>query len=157
MINVIYVCYGNICRSVSGEFILKHLVKHSNLEDKFNICSRGISSCETGSDIYYPAKQVLIKNKIPFTRHYAKKIDINDVKNATYILCMEKYHLETIKNMFKNINLDGKIYLLNFFNNSTEDIVDPYYYNNYEDIFDTIYLDSKKFLQFIERKEYVKD
>jgi len=149
MINVIYVCYGNICRSVSGEYILKYLIKNKHLENNINVISRGISSCETDHDIYYPSKQVLKNHNIPFSRHYAKKINMDDIKKADYILCMEQYHLDYIKNNFKYSNLNDKLYLLNYFLNKNKDIIDPYYYNNYEECFNQIYQASVEFLNYL--------
>ena len=44
MINVLFVCHGNICRSPMAEFMFKDLVKKRGLENEFHIESAAVSS-----------------------------------------------------------------------------------------------------------------
>ena len=37
MIKVLFVCWGNICRSPMAEFIFKNMVKKAGLDSKFHI------------------------------------------------------------------------------------------------------------------------
>ena len=43
MIEVLFVCLGNICRSPMAEFIFKDIVKNKKLENKFFIDSAATS------------------------------------------------------------------------------------------------------------------
>ena len=61
MIKILFVCYGNICRSPMAEAIMFNLLKQRKLEDKFYIESAATSREEIGNDIYYLAKQKLIR------------------------------------------------------------------------------------------------
>ena len=61
MINVLFVCHGNICRSVAAEYIAKDMDK----EHRFNIISRATSLEEIGNDIYPPMKRELNRQSIP--------------------------------------------------------------------------------------------
>ena len=36
MIRVLFICHGNICRSPMAEYVMKDLVKKSNLSDQFH-------------------------------------------------------------------------------------------------------------------------
>lgn len=156
MINVIFVCYGNICRSPSGEFIFKDIVKKAHLESKFNIISRGISSCEQGHDLYYPSKKMLEQNNIPYTRHYAIKIDDEDIINADYILCMELSHIQAIKEEFSFTIYKDKLHLLTEYSSNTGDIEDPYYYKNFQKVFDLIYSSCNSFLDYLIKNNLIK-
>ena len=40
MINVLFVCMGNICRSPSGEAVMKKLVKRAKLDEKIQSSNR---------------------------------------------------------------------------------------------------------------------
>lgn len=156
MIKVIFVCYGNICRSVSAEFIFKDIVKKHNLENKFDIISRGISSCEEGHDIYYPSKIMLDKNNIPYTKHYAKKIDDEDIITADYILCMELSHIQAIKDDYSFTIYKDKLHLLGEYLIEKVNIEDPYYYKNFQKVYDLINSSCNNFLEYLIKNNLVK-
>ena len=44
MIRVLFICHGNICRSPMAEYVMKDLVKKSNLSDQFHISSAATST-----------------------------------------------------------------------------------------------------------------
>ena len=70
MIKILFVCYGNICRSPMAEFIMKDMLKKQGLEDEFHIQSAATSTEEIwggkGNPIYSPARAELTKRGIPF-------------------------------------------------------------------------------------------
>ena len=94
MKKVIFVCHGNICRSVAAECIMK------SMTDKFKVISRATSYEEIGNDIYTPMKRELIKNGIPFARHYAKRIDYKDYEWADYIFHMDEENRYSLEECF---------------------------------------------------------
>lgn len=66
MINVLFVCLGNICRSPMAEFMFKDFVKKNGVENKFYVDSAATSFEEIGNDMHYGAKKKLdeARNKI---------------------------------------------------------------------------------------------
>ena len=52
MIQILFVCLGNICRSPMAEFVMKDLVKNRNMEDLFFIASAATSSEEIGNPVH---------------------------------------------------------------------------------------------------------
>ena len=96
MIKICFVCHGNICRSPMAEFIMKEKVKQLNLEDKFSITSRATSSEELGNDIHPGTKKKLDENNIPYTRHYATKLQVDDYNNYDYFICMDDNNIRNI-------------------------------------------------------------
>ena len=59
MINVLFVCWGNICRSPMAEFVLKKMVKEKHLDALFHIESRATHTDEiwNGKGMVYHAKE----------------------------------------------------------------------------------------------------
>lgn len=159
MTKIIFVCYGNICRSVAAEFVLKQLIKEKGLTGDVSIISRGISNCEQGSDTYPLMKEVLEKNNIEITRHIALGINADEIKNATYVLCMEQFQIDFLKRKFyAEIKDFSNVYLISAFSTKMkgEQIADPYYSLNFELAFKQIYYHTTQFLNYLINKGILK-
>ena len=94
-----FVCYGNICRSPMAEYIFKYLT-----HDKYNITSRATSTDEIGHDIYPPAKEVLDKNNIPYSKHHASQITQSDYDTYDIIVCFDTLNYDTLRRRFNDNN-----------------------------------------------------
>lgn len=125
MKRIIFVCHGNICRSVAAEYIMK------SLTNDFDVCSRAVSQEEIGNDIYPPMKRELNRQNIHFEKHYAKKIDANDFNNADYIFYMDNSNLYYLRRMFPESN---KIMPIFRFTPHIKEIEDPWYTGNFEKV-----------------------
>ena len=73
MMRVLFVCYGNICRSPMAEFILKEMVKKLGLENQFRIESKGTSGEEIGNPLYYLAEDTLNKHNVFYEERKAER------------------------------------------------------------------------------------
>ena len=97
MKKVLFVCHGNICRSVMAEMVMRHMVTEAGREDEFVIDSCATSREEIGNDIYPPAKRCLSAHGVPFTRHAARQITKEDYDKFDLILCMEEYNIRNLR------------------------------------------------------------
>ena len=123
MKTIIFVCHGNICRSVAAEYIFKSLSK------EYDVISRATSLEEIGNDIYPPMKRELMRNHIPFDRHYAKRIDYKDYEKADYIFYMDNENYYSLNRMFPNSN---KIYPIYKYTFDISEIEDPWYTGRFD-------------------------
>ena len=96
MKKILFVCHGNICRSVMAEMVMRHLVAENGREEEFVIDSCATSREEIGNDIYPPAKRCLRAHGVSFTRHAARQIQKEDYEKFDMILCMEEYNLRNL-------------------------------------------------------------
>lgn len=125
MKNIVFVCHGNICRSVAAEYIMKNMIDN----DQYHIISRATSFEEIGNDIYPPMKRELTKHGVPFDRHYARRIDMNDYNNADYIFYMDDENHHTLVRLF---GYSDKILPIYQWTPSIDEIEDPWYTGRFD-------------------------
>jgi protein-tyrosine phosphatase len=132
MIKICFVCLGNICRSPMAEFIMKDKIKKLNLEDKYYIESRATSYEEEGNDMHISAKEILNLNNISYTKHKAKRLEIEDYQKFDYFICMDDSNVRNTINIFKNDNFN-KVFKLN-----KENVKDPWYTGNFNETYNDL-------------------
>lgn len=137
MYNIMFVCYGNICRSPMAEMIFKDLMYKNNKKFLFNCVSRATSMEEYGNDIYPKAKAVLEKNNITIERHSASMAKKDDYEKFDYIVCMDMNNYYDLVNIF-NGDPNDKIKLLMSFTGSDEEVEDPWYTDNFDKVYEMI-------------------
>lgn len=113
--NILVVCVGNICRSPTGEHLLKNLCKDKNID------SAGISAL-VGHDIDKVAKEVASENDLAIERHIAKQLTLKLCSENDLILVMEKKHFEKVCSIAPEAR--GKIMLFGQW--TSQEIPDPY-------------------------------
>jgi len=146
MINVIFVCLGNICRSPMAEAIFLRLVDERGVKEKFSVSSFGTSDCEEDNPVYPPAARVLRENGYTFS-HRAKQIRRADILNADFVLAMDKSNLRDLTALSPTST--NKIYLLGSFSPGGGEVADPWYTRDFNAAYTEIYGYCKAFLSFI--------
>lgn len=138
MYNILFVCYGNICRSPMAEMIFKDLIYKNNKRYKFSCVSRATSMEELGNDIYPQAKRKLLQEGITCENHKAIQIKREDYKLYDYIIVMEERNKRDVIRML-GPDIDNKVHLLLEYTDNVKDIDDPWYSGDFETAFNEIY------------------
>lgn len=132
---VLFVCHGNICRSLMAEFILKALVKARGLEDRFHIESAAVSTEEIGNPIYPPAKRCLQQHGVWFSpEKRARQVTKADYDRFDRIICMDASNLRLIRRIIPS-DPEGKIHLMMSYTGVGRDVADPWYTGDFEETF----------------------
>lgn len=137
MYNILFVCYGNICRSPMAEMIFKDLVYKNNKRYMFSCVSRSTSIEEMGNDIYPQAKRKLLQEGITCEAHKATQIKKEDYAIYDYIIVMEERNKRDVLNIIGS-DVDNKVHLLLEFTDNCKDIDDPWYSGDFDTAFNEI-------------------
>ena len=126
-VKILFVCWGNICRSPMAEYIFKDMVKKEGLADKFYIESAATSTEELGNPVYPPARDELRRHGIDCSGHRARQVRRDDYDKFDYIIAMEDIHHRIMRDRFFN-GKDDKISLcMDYSSTPGKQIADPWY------------------------------
>lgn len=128
---VLFVCHGNICRSVMAEMIFRDMVERAGVAEEWIIDSCATSTEEIGNDIYPPAKRCLTAHGVPFCRHEARQMTRHDFDDFDQIYCMDQNNLRNIRRMFGNDYAERVVLLMSLVGQS-RDVADPWYTGDFE-------------------------
>ena len=140
-IRVLFICWGNICRSPMSEFILKDMVTKRHIADDFVIESAATSTEEIGNPVYPPAKAELKKhgigtadNELGLSLKRARQLRRDDYQKWDYIIGMERLNMSYMLRILGG-DPDGKVKLLMDFTGRQEDIDDPWYTGDFGGVY----------------------
>jgi protein-tyrosine-phosphatase len=98
MIEIIFVCTGNICRSPMAEGLLNHKW-HLAGRDDLLVSSMGTHGLDN-HPATEPAQQVCLENGFDISSHRSRPLAGEDLQSSDLIFCMEPIHTEFIGTFF---------------------------------------------------------
>lgn len=136
MINVLFVCLGNICRSPMAEAVFKDLVKKEGLSQHFHIDSVGTSSYHVG-DLAHPGTRRILAAYGIQCHSVSRQVTTTDLAEADYIIAMDRDNMFDINSRARDQSIEDRLYLLlSFAENEREtEVPDPYYTSNFEEVY----------------------
>lgn len=142
MTKIMFVCYGNICRSPSAEIILRDMVEKRGLSDRFVIASSATSTEEirngVGNPVYPHMAKVLEGHGYDVGDKRAVQLKASDYGKYDLFIGMDS---DNIRNMRRILGGDpeGKVRRLMEFTDRGGDVADPWYSRNFEAAYRDIY------------------
>lgn len=137
MINILFVCHGNICRSPMAEFVMKERVRKAGLEGAVYVESAAMHRDELGSDTHYGTKGVLDRCGVPYEPRAARLATKEDYERFDYLVGMDAYNMRDMRRLFKN-DPEGKLSLLLDWTGANRDVADPWYTGDFEVTFNDV-------------------
>ncbi len=126
MTRVLFVCFGNICRSPIAEGIAKSIVKEQNLD--LVIDSAGISQRYAGELPCPYSIKVAKLHDIDISTLRARRVTRQDQTTFDYVIAMDVQNKEKLEALgFSNVDLLG-----NFANYNGSNVPDPYFFDEFE-------------------------
>ncbi len=127
MINIIFVCMGNICRSPSGEAVMNKLIKRARLENKIECDSAGTIAHREGEQADARMKRHALKRGFRLTS-VARKFRNIDFENFDYIIAMDGANYQDLLLFDKEGKCKEKVSMMtDFADGDYSEVPDPYY------------------------------
>ncbi len=96
---VLVVCTGNICRSPTGEGVLRDLIAARGLGDRIRVSSAGTHDYHVGEPPDPRTLKHASKRGYDLSSQRAAQVRAEDFEAFDYILAMDRGHLRTLKQM----------------------------------------------------------
>lgn len=149
-ISVMFVCLGNICRSPMAEAIFRKMVADRGLADRFTIASSGTGHWHLGEPPHVGTRLILSEHNIEVGNKRSQLLKKEDFQNFDYVIAMAQENVDDIQYIHhKNVRRLLEFAPVGY----TLDVPDPYYENNFEEVYDLVTAGCKGLLDYIIEKE----
>ena len=140
-ISVLVVCTGNICRSPTGEGVLRHLATARGLDDRIAVASAGTHDYHVGEPPDSRTLKHAARRGYDFSAQRAAQVSKQDFHDFDYVLAMDRTHLRILRGM----QPPGSRAKVGLFLEASgkwkgEDVPDPYYGGDqgFEEVLDMV-------------------
>ena len=151
MVKIMFVCYGNICRSPMAEFLFKEMLRQNGEEGDFIVSSSATSNEELNHQVHYGTRNILNRLGIDCSNKRAVKLTKTDYDNFDYFIGMEEMNRRDMLRIFGGDKYK-KVYILPDFSSAVKDIADPYWTGDFNRTFNDITCCLKDFYKFLKNK-----
>ena len=141
MINVLFVCMGNICRSPSAEGVFRRLAEQERVSNRLFLDSAGTHAHHL-REKPDPRAQKAAKNRgIDISKLEARRLTPEDFEKFDHILAMDESNYADLKELCPPIYRFKIRHFMDYaphFN--TKEVPDPYYggVHNFEQVLDLV-------------------
>jgi protein-tyrosine phosphatase len=126
-LKILFVCTGNICRSPTGEVVLRQLAQVAKIP--MTVASAGISSWHQGQGADARTAETAADHGYDLSRHRARAVRTSDFREFDRILAMDRSHLKALHEMApKDCTAEIVLFLPTYLPScGLSDVPDPYY------------------------------
>lgn len=137
VVKVLFVCHGNICRSIMAQYVMQDLVNKAGLTASFYIDSAGTSTEELGNPVDFRTRRKIQQEGIQCGNHRARQLSFSDYQKFDYFIGMDQ---ENLRNMIRMLHGDpeGKCSLLLDWTRNPGSIEDPWYSGDFDTTFEEV-------------------
>ena len=143
MKKILFVCHGNICRSVTAEFVFRRLAEEAGVAQLFEVDSAATSREEIGNPIYPMALSTLEAHGIHGARHRARQVTREDYDYYDFLVLMDEEDRCGLRRILP-ADPEGKVSLLLDHTSPADrahhgrDVADPWYTRNFDQAWEDI-------------------
>ena len=132
MTKVLFICHGNICRSVGAQYIFDRMISDRHLEHALFCDSAATSREEIGNPIYPPMRRALEGHGVPIGDHRAVQLRKSDYDEYDILIGMDSENMYYIKHIVGD-DPEGKVHTLMEYTDTPNELIDdPWYTRDFE-------------------------
>ncbi|MGL4820272.1 MAG: low molecular weight protein-tyrosine-phosphatase [Bacilli bacterium] len=153
MIEVLFVCLGNICRSPMAEAIFRDMVRREKLSDRIVVDSAGTGDWHIGHPPHEGTRAILDTYRIGYDGMRARQVIENDLTRFHYVIAMDASNVGNLRKLagYKQANCVAR--LLDFVpEEQMDDVPDPYYTGNFDEVYQLITSGCRALLDHIKKE-----
>jgi protein-tyrosine phosphatase len=126
MVRVLFVCWGNICRSPLAQGVFEDVLRREELDDEVFVDSAGTGSWHVGSPPDHRAQRSASARGLNLSAQRARRILADDCEEFDYVLTMDEQTYRTVASLCRGSAVVRPF--LDFAPHSPErEVPDPYY------------------------------
>ena len=156
MINVLFVCAGNICRSPMADAVFQQRIREAGLDGQIRVNSAGTGAWNVGDPPHPETRALLRENNIPY-EGVARQIRYADLESFDYVLAMDRENLSDILRLLNRGERSAQQKLEHFYDDAKKpeialflsyanhagtveetEVPDPYYYGHYDLVYSLV-------------------
>lgn len=136
MVNVLFVCLGNICRSPMAEAIMRHKVKEAGLENEIQVDSAGTGDWHVGHIPHEGTRELLDRHEISYEGIQARQLAGPDFERFDYIVVMDDSNWSNVRKL-PGAKENSLIKFMNLLpGHELKEVPDPYYTGNFDQVYE---------------------
>lgn len=132
MINVCFVCLGNICRSPMAEAIMRHEIEKRGWQHQVAVDSHATGNWNEGQAPHHGTQKILTQAGVSFDKQIATVLTYENSLQFDYLIGMNDSNL---KDMREIVGLGAELYQLLDFTETPGEIPDPYFTGDFEETY----------------------
>ncbi|MFZ5817937.1 MAG: low molecular weight protein-tyrosine-phosphatase [Bacillota bacterium] len=153
MVQVLFVCTGNICRSPMAEAVFRQMVAEEGLSDRIAVDSAGTGSWHVGEPPHPGTLKVLRRESIPTEGLVARAISPADFDRFDYIVALDSGHMAQLRRMARpGCRARLRMMMEGIPESPGADVPDPYYTGQFDLVYEMIRKGCRALLDEVRRR-----
>lgn len=142
MTRILFICYGNICRSTMAQFVMEDMVRKAGRDSDFVIDSAATSAEELGNPPHHGTVNKLKVEGVPMRKHHARQVQRSEYGDWDLFVYMDALNERDLTRIFAG-DPEGKCKkLLSFAPQSYArrgaDVADPWFTGNFDATYEDV-------------------
>jgi len=127
MINILFVCLGNICRSPTAHGVFQKIVDDRNLSHLLRVDSAGTAAWHIGKNPDPRSQAAALLREYDLSSLQARQVKPSDFEEFDYVLAMDKENLHNLKLVCPPDFKHKLALFLDHTDMGEDEVPDPYY------------------------------